>query len=118
MTLIAGVLLTSAGLLSLLPYVLKRGWRQRTGDLAVDSGYASVLAAVDAFEGAPAAPSRSVPEEDLEELLAHLFSLRMTVSEATAEIVDAREALGGEPAEAEQEDEAPDETPQPLDKAA
>jgi hypothetical protein len=94
-TLIAGVLLTSVGLLALLPYVLKRGWRAQTGDLAVDSGYVSVLAAVDAFEtGAEAAPAAGVSQEDVEELLAQLFSLRMTVSDATAEVIEAHEVLG------------------------
>jgi hypothetical protein len=77
---------------------LKQGWRSRTGDLAVDSGYASVLAAVDAFEGSPSkSPStQDAAAENLEELLAHLFSLRMTVSEATAELQEAREALDDE----------------------
>ena len=91
-------MLTSVGLLALLPYVLKRGWRFRTGDLAVDSGYASVLAAVDAFDASslrtPSPPG--APPEDLEELLAHLFSLRMTVSEVTAEVQETREALDSE----------------------
>jgi hypothetical protein len=107
-TLIAGILLTSVGLLALLPYVLKQGWRQRSGDLAVDSGFASVMAAVDAFGSSPeeARPQASVAAEDLEELLAHLFSLRMTVSDATAELQEARENFGeapdgaGEPQEA------------------
>jgi hypothetical protein len=91
-------LLTSVGLLALLPYVLKQGWRFRTGNLAVDSGYASVLAAVDAFD-APLAKEPSPPgalTEDLEELLAHLFSLRMTVSEVTAEVQETRDALDSE----------------------
>jgi hypothetical protein len=91
-------LLTSVGLLALLPYVLKQGWRFRTGDLAVDSGYAAVMAAVDAFDASPAkTPSLpGTPPGGLEELLAHLFSLRMTVSEVTAEVLEARETLDDE----------------------
>jgi hypothetical protein len=93
-TLIAGILLTSAGLLALLPYVLKQGWQRRTGNLAVDSGFASVMAAVDAFEAEPG-PERPATgvEPEMEELLAQLFSLRMTVSEVTAEVEDTRVAL-------------------------
>lgn len=77
---------------------MKQGWRTRTGDLAVDSGYASVMAAVDAFEETPpkASAAQEMPAQNLEELLAHLFSLRMTVSEATAELQEAREALDEE----------------------
>jgi hypothetical protein len=96
-SLIAGVLLTSVGLLALLPYVLKRGWRQQTGNLAVDSGYASVLAAVDAFEGSDrTAEETSTAPEDMEELLAQLFSLRMTVSDIAADIQETHEAIGGD----------------------
>ena len=96
-TLIAGVLLTSVGLLALLPYVLKRGWRGQTGNLAVDSGYASVLAAVDAFEGnSGTAEQESTAAGGTEELLAQLFSLRMTVSDIAAEIQETHEALGGD----------------------
>jgi hypothetical protein len=112
-TLIAGVLLTSVGLLALLPYVLKRGWRQRTGNLAVDSGYGSVLAAIDAFEGSPG--DASFGEEDIEELLAHLFTLRMTVSEVTAEVRDARDLLEDDGAADEDE---PEEATAPVRDAA
>jgi len=99
-TLIAGVLLTSVGLLALLPYVLKQGWRNRSGELAADSGYASVMAAVDAFHAEPARGAKlfQVSGHDIEELLAHLFSLRMTVSEAGAEVQEARDAIGDESA--------------------
>jgi hypothetical protein len=89
-------LLTSVGLLALLPYVLKRGWKHRSGNLAVDSGYASVMAAVEAFDTSPVEKepeSLSVPVRDLEELLGQMFSLRMTVSDATAEIQDTRDEL-------------------------
>lgn len=104
-TLIAGILLTSVGLVALLPYVMRRGWSRRTGDLAVDSGYTSVLPPVDAFAERPAESLKTgVPAEDLDELLAHLFSLRMTVSEVTAEVQDAHEALRNEGDDAARED--------------
>jgi hypothetical protein len=101
-TLIAGVLLTSVGLLALLPYVLRQGWRNHTGQLAVDSGFHSMLAALEAFAETPRPeplddelPRASVGAEELEELLAHLFSLRMTVSEITSEVQDAHEIIVG-----------------------
>jgi hypothetical protein len=93
------------GLLALLPYVLRMGWRHRTGDLAVDSGLTSVLAAVEKF-AEPPAPAQDAPDdearwatvevEELEELMAHLFSVRMTVSEVTAEVLEAQDALAVE----------------------
>jgi hypothetical protein len=88
-------LLTSVGLLALLPYVLKRGWKRHSGSFAVDSGYASVMAAVEAFEASPKQEREavSVPLRDIEELLAQMFSLRMTVSDATAEIQDTCDEL-------------------------
>jgi hypothetical protein len=101
-TLIAGVLLTSVGLLALLPYVLRQGWRTHKGRLAVDSGFHSMLAALEAF-GEPLEPEplddelprATVGAEELEELLAHLFSLRMTVSEIAGEVQDAHEIISG-----------------------
>jgi hypothetical protein len=107
-TLVAGILLTSVGLLTLLPYVLKRGWRNRSGDLTADSGYASVMAAVDAFAAPPGARRAQGASQpgDLEELLAHLFSLRMTVSEIAAEVEETRDALDGEEQEETREEPA------------
>jgi hypothetical protein len=102
-TLVAGILLTSVGLFALLPYVLRMSWRNRTGYLAVDSGFVSVLAAVEKFAEPPAAapaseqlPRGSVSAEELEELMAQLFSLRMTVSDVTAEVLEAQESLATE----------------------
>jgi hypothetical protein len=101
-TLVAGVLLTSVGLLALLPYVLRQGWRDHTGVLAVDSGFQSVLAAVETFAETshPEQPDDQLPRdsvgvEELEELLAHLFSLRMTVGEITGELQDAHDVISG-----------------------
>lgn len=76
--------------------MLKQGWKRHSGSLAVDSGYASVMAAVEAFEASPRPEepeSLSVQVRDLEELLAQMFSLRMTVSDATAELQDTRDEL-------------------------
>jgi len=102
-TLVAGVLLTSVGLLALLPYVLRQGWRHHTGDLAADSGLQSVLAAVETFAetSRPEPPDDQLPRtsvstDELEELLAHLFSLRMTVNEITGEVQEARDSIDDE----------------------
>ncbi len=59
-----------------MPYVLKRGWRNPSGDLLADGGYRAVLAAVDSFESASSItrPAASIAEADVEELRAHLFA--------------------------------------------
>jgi hypothetical protein len=116
-TLVAGVLLTSVGLLALLPFVIRLGRRSRDRQtLQLDPGFLPALAAADALmrpdstllqSRTAAAPAdvevlNSTPEEpssvndDVEELMAHLFSLRMTVSEITAEVQDVHEAIFGE----------------------
>jgi hypothetical protein len=92
-TLIAGILLTSFGLLALLPYVLKRGWRDSSAVLAL--GWQLTTAGVSAFESesGEADPCIAVAPEDIDGLLAHLFSLRMSVSEVTAEVHEVHNAL-------------------------
>jgi hypothetical protein len=146
-TLIAGVLLTSVGLLALLPFVLRLGHRRRRAErLAINDRLLPALAAagviVPPAEGElHAEPSSEEPvgepveteaetlhavadllrprthltavtdaeedgllpdaalasvHDDMEELMAHLFSLRMTVSEITAEVFDLQDVLFGE----------------------
>jgi hypothetical protein len=103
-TLVAGVLLTSVGLLALLPFVLRLGRRSRdTQGLQIDAAFLPALAAADAVMRpdievlrGPAPEEPSSVNDDMEELMAHLFSLRMTLSEVTAEVQDVHEALFGE----------------------
>ncbi len=90
-TLVAGVLLTSVGLLALLAFVLRLGRRSRdSGVLQIDANLLPALAAAGAFMPAPEELS------GVEELMAHLFSLRMTVSEITAEVLGVQDAVSGE----------------------
>lgn len=95
MTLIAGVLLISVGMLAILPYVLKQGWRIGTGQPV---GPAPVSEARDALGTSSSQPSieASGGTGGVEELMAHLFSLRMTVSEIAAEVQEAHDILEGE----------------------
>jgi hypothetical protein len=111
-TLVAGVLLTSVGLLALLPFVLRLGRRGRdTQGLQIDDAFLPALAAgeaamrpdVEVLRG-PVTEEPSSVNDDMEELMAHLFSLRMTVSELTAEVQDVHEALFGENLDALAED--------------
>jgi len=102
-TLIAGILLTSVGLLALTPYVVRLIGKSRSEGLQIDSSFLPALAAADALmrpDRSALAPSASLPasgvNEDAEELTAHLFGLRMTVSEITAEVQATHEALAGE----------------------
>ncbi len=83
-------MLTSVGLLALLPYFLKQGWKKRN-----DAGLISAPSAAATFDRSSSQPhaGASVPSEDVEELMAHLFSLRMTVSELAAEVQDVHGVL-------------------------
>jgi len=93
-TLLAGVLLTSAGLLALLPYMLKRGWRDAGVSPKAGGADSPVLATAEESPDEPRADSPlTVAAGEVQELVAHLFSLRMTVSELTAEVQAAHEAL-------------------------
>jgi hypothetical protein len=98
-TLLAGVLLTSVGLLALLPYVLKRGWRDAGVSPTAGGADSPVLATAEASPDEPQGCDSplTVAAGEIQELLAHLFSLRMTVSELTAEVQAAHEALDGVP---------------------
>lgn len=101
MTLIAGVLLTSVGLLALLPYVLRRGWRGQPGATVEESGFQAGLAPSQTFlyqaVPVPEGPVEASPDlsEELEELKASLFSLRLMVGDALVEVQDASELLNG-----------------------
>jgi hypothetical protein len=101
-TLIAGILLTSVGLLALLPFVLRIG-RKNVGDAnPLGEALLPALAATDAFMNpqihfaASANYRNDGVNEEVEELMAHLFDLRMTVSELTAEVLDVQDALAAE----------------------
>jgi hypothetical protein len=116
LTLVAGILLTSVGLLALLPFALRLVRRTRLPEAPrMDEGFLPALAAAEAFlrpeAGAvrpPAPEASSSVADDAEELMAHLFSLRMTVSEITAEVQAVQDVLCGETLEAgaHPEDEA------------
>ena len=102
-SLVAGVLLTSVGLLALLPFVLRLGRRRDSEVLQIDEAFLPALAAAGAFMRpdievlrAPAPAEPSSVNDDVEELMAHLFSLRMAVSEITAEVQDIHEVVSGE----------------------
>jgi hypothetical protein len=101
-TLIAGILLTSVGLLALTPYVLRLIRKSGGEVLQIDNSFLPALAAAGALmRPGPSvvAPSASLPasgvNEDAEELTAHLFGLRMTVSEITAEVQATHAELAG-----------------------
>jgi hypothetical protein len=105
-TLIAGILLTSAGLLALLPFVLRLGRKGLQPANTLEDALMPALAAADAFlhpEEHVFGQSRNRADgvdEDVEELRAHLFSLRMTVSEIAAEVLSVQDVLAGEMADA------------------
>jgi hypothetical protein len=85
-------LLTTAGLLALVPYALKRDWRNRepgTGDMPDDGAPDYAVQAPKLLQ----ARSAETSEPGMEELLAQLFSLRMTVSDVAAEVQEARDVL-------------------------
>ena len=94
-TLLAGVLLTSVGLLALLPYVLKRRWRDAGVSPTAGGADTPVLATAEASPDEPQRPESplTVAVGEIQELLAHLFGLRMSVSELTAEVRAAHESL-------------------------
>jgi hypothetical protein len=98
-TLVAGILLTSVGLLALLPFVLRLGRKGVQAANPLEGAIMPALAAADAFlhpeSHYPAATAHAQDgvNEDVEELMAHLFSLRMTVSEIAEEVLDVQESL-------------------------
>jgi hypothetical protein len=101
--LVAGVLLTSAGLLALLPFVLRLGRRHGGEIMRLDAGLLAAIAAAGAVIRPepklllPADPPEvSSVNGDMEELMAHLFALRMTVSELTAEVQAVQDVLAGD----------------------
>ena len=89
------MLLTSVGLLALLPYLLKRGWQTSAVPADVEAPSASAPAPSPLLEArtAPPAEALAVSKGDLEELTASLFSLRMAVSDANADLEEARVML-------------------------
>lgn len=100
-TLIAGILLTSVGLLALLPFVLRLGRKGLHSANPLQGALMPALAAADAFLHpedllASAGHRADGVDEDVEELMAHLFSLRMTVSEIASDVVAVQEVLAGE----------------------
>ena len=100
-TLIAGILLTSVGLLALLPFVLRLGRRELQPANPLQGALMPALAAADAFLHpeehmfASAGHRADGVNEDVEELTAHLFSLRMTVSEIAAEVQGMQDVIAG-----------------------
>lgn len=97
-TLIAGIMLTSAGLLALLPFVAKLGREALISEDAYQTRLRPALAAANAFvhpelHFEAARSDLAEVNQDVEELLAHLFSLRMTVSEVTAEVSAVHDVL-------------------------
>jgi hypothetical protein len=100
-TLIAGILLTSVGLLALLPFVLRLGRKGLHSANPLQGALMPALAAADAFLHpedllASARHRADGIDEDVEELTAHLFSLRMTVSEIAADVLAVQEVIAAE----------------------
>jgi hypothetical protein len=101
-TLIAGILLTSVGLLALSPLVLRLGRKGLQPANPLQGALMPALAATDAFLHpeehmfGPAGYRAEGVDEDVEELMAHLFSLRMTVSEIAAEVQGVQDVIAGE----------------------
>jgi hypothetical protein len=100
-TLIAGILLTSVGLLALLPFVLRLGRKGVHAANPLQDALMPALAAAGAFLHpedllASAGHRADGVDEDVEELMAHLFSLRMTVSEIAADVQAVQEVIAGE----------------------
>jgi hypothetical protein len=95
-TLIAGILLVSVGLLALLGLALLRVRPGLAGNPA--EGDAAATPALDTTAPQDGQPAEA-PGPGMEELLAQLFSLRMTVSEVAAEVQEARDVLEEDAAE-------------------
>ena len=102
-TLIAGILLTSVGLIALVPFVVRL---VRSGTTAFAYGSGRLLPEPDAdsvlqppFASpppvtlAPDDPAHLESSQNLDELMAHLFGLRMIVSEVTAEVQAVQDVL-------------------------
>jgi hypothetical protein len=98
-TLVAGILLTSVGLLALLPFVLRLGRKGMEAGNPLEDALIPALAAADAFMHpeshyqTAAVHAQEGVNDDVEELMSHLFSLRMTVSEIAFDVQEVQESL-------------------------
>jgi hypothetical protein len=93
--LVAGILLTLVGLLALLPFLI-RILPARAAGLSIDRLLPALAAAEAALRPPPPAyeaqPAGTLAE-DVDDLMAHLFGLRLTVGDLAEELQAAREIL-------------------------